>query len=223
MNITNAINSKLKKEQEDRKDRVSSGKISPSGFGKCWRYQIWKRQGKEPTNPHNARTLRIFSVGKRFHEWVQGLLGEVQSEVKVEMNDILGFADLVTEDEVIDIKSQHSKGFWWMNQKGYDITKGKYGDILQVTCYAWILGKPKARLFYLSKDDLCTEEHVFFTDKWTEKVEKELVTLRALWKSGITPNAEPRTYKTECIQKNGTKPCLFYGYCKEELCTQSKT
>ena len=220
MTITNLIDQALKEKQDKRKDRKSSGLISPSGFGSCFRKQIWKRQGKEPSNPIDSRTLRVFECGHIFHNWVQGLLGEIESEVRCEKEDILGYADIVTEDEVIDLKTTHSRGFWYMKKDGYDVNKEKYGNILQVVCYAWMLNKPKVRLCFVSKDDLCINEYVFYTDKWVDKVLTELSSLRQWWekaKSGKTPPPEPRAFKTEC------KYCIYQNACKEELCKQSKT
>ena len=217
MNITNLIDKTLTKKQELRKNRKSSGKISPSGLGRCWRFQIWKRQGKEPSNPIDNRSLRVFECGTIFHDWIQGLLGEVESEVLCEKDDIKGYADLVTKDEVIDLKTTHSRGFWYMKKKGYDINKEKFGNILQVICYAWILGKPKARLCFISKDDLCINEYVFFTDKWVDKVHLELASLRQWWEFSETPPPEPRAFKTEC------KYCVYQDCCKEELCQKNTT
>jgi len=38
-----------------------------------------------------------------------------------------------------------------MDKEGFDIAKEKETHILQVTTYASMLGKPKARLVYISK------------------------------------------------------------------------
>lgn len=221
MNITSLIDTVLKEKQDKRKDRKSSGLISPSSFGRCFRQQIWKRQGKEPSNPIDSRTLRVFECGHIFHDWIQRLLGEVDSEVLCEKNDIKGYADLVNKEEVIDIKTIHSKGFWYMKKKNYDITKEKYGNILQVICYAWILGKPKARLVFVSKDDLCVEEYGFYTEKWLKELNIELDFLRDFWdafkEDGILVGGEPRAYKTEC------KFCNFRDACKEEQCQKNTT
>ena len=210
MTINNLIDQALQEKQDKRKDRKSSGLISPGGLGRCFRAQIWKRQGKEPSNPIDSRTLRVFECGHIFHDWIQGLLGEVESEVRCEKDDVLGYADLVTKDEVIDIKTTHSRGFWYMKKKGYDVNKEKYGNILQVICYAWILGKPKARLVFVSKDDLCINEYGFYTDTWVKELFTELSFLRKMWDFKELPKAEPRAYKTECTY------CNFRDACKEE-------
>jgi hypothetical protein len=103
---------------EPKEKRIRSGKMSPSSFGKCFRNQYWNRldvQGE----PLDARTLRVFKAGNLFHDFVQSLLinEQVKKEVLVESEDVKGFADLVNTEEVIDIKSQHSKSFWYRQKE----------------------------------------------------------------------------------------------------------
>jgi hypothetical protein len=158
----------------------------------------------------------VFAVGHLFHEYIQSQLEGYEKEVKVETDDILGFADLVSEDEVIDIKSQHSKAFWYMKKDSYDITKEKYTNILQVMTYCYLLGKPKGRLIFVSKDDLCTEEYGFHLDKWFGEVTTEIQTLREWWigmeATSELPPAIPRAYGGKDCQY-----CMFLDRCKLEF------
>jgi len=209
MTIMQKIDQSLLEEQANRGE--GSGKFTPSSMGRCYRFQIWKRRKEEPTNPPDVRVLRIFKVGHLFHDFIQGFLPEHQTEVKVETEDIIGYADIVTEEEVIDIKSQNSRGFWYMKKDSYDITKEKFTNILQVSVYAYLLGKPKTQLIFVSKDDLCAETYGFSMNVWKEKVEKELATLRDWWKKGDLPPAEPRAYGGKECQY-----CPFRDKCKKE-------
>ena len=184
---------------ERREKSTRERKWSPSAFGRCYRYQYWLRLGLPPTDPPDARTLRIFQAGKLFHEFVQNFLPQHQTEVKIETEDVLGFADYVPETEVTDIKSQHSNAFWWMAKSNYNITKGKFANILQLMAYAFFLNKPKGRLVFVSKDDLCIDEYIFETKKWEHRVKRELSILRAYWERQKLPKARPRAYnKKEC-------------------------
>ena len=210
MNLLQQINNSLLEEQSRR--GAGSGKFTPSFLGRCYRAQIWKRRGEKPTNPPDVRTLRVFKVGKLFHEFVQSYLPPHQVEVKVETEDIIGFADIVTNEEVMDIKTVHSRAFWHMAKSNYDITKEKFTNILQVMTYAYLLKKPKGRLIFISKDDLCVEEYGFHIDVWGEKVEKELKTLRSWWDSGGLPPAEPRAY--------GGKECSYCNF--RDLCEKTE-
>jgi len=209
--IQKLIDAELLKEQDSRKGRKGSGKWKPSMLGRCYRAHYWARKGEEQTNPPDIRTLRVFKVGKLFHEFVQGYLPEKCTEVEVNDENVYGFADIVGQDTVYDIKSQHSRAFWYMKKDGYDVKKEKYTNWLQVMCYAKMLGKKKGCLMFVSKDDLCVEEYVDFTENWEEELTKEFTTLNAIWEQDILPAPEPRAYSgKECTY------CNFKDKCKEE-------
>lgn len=198
-----------------KEKRIRSGKFSPSSFGKCYRNQYWNRIDEEST-PIDPITLRKFKAGNLFHDFVQGLLitETVKKEVMVESEDVKGFADLVNGEEVIDIKSQHSKAFWHRQKEikeSTDVEKSIksmfYNNWLQVVYYAIQLSKPYVRLVFISKDDLCIQEYRQPVDGyWTEEIAKELKMLRQYWSEKILPPALPRLYK----QKDGTfKECTY--------------
>lgn len=208
--IQDKIDKFLAQEQEDRSKRIRSGLWSPSSFGRCYRYQVWNRRNEPPTNPIDARTLRVFKAGKLFHDFVQQYFDKAQVEVKAAKEDIFGYADIVLEDSVVDIKSVHSRQFFHTGKKNYDIEKEKFSNILQLATYAWILGKPKCLLVFISKDDLCIDEYAFFTKKWVDKIEEELKILRIFWENKGLPPAIPRCYNgKEC------KYCSYEIKCKE--------
>ena len=196
-------------------NRVRSGKFVPSSFGYCFRSQYWRRKGVEQSNPADARSLRVLHAGRLFHDFVEGLLtknNHCQTEVRIEESDILGFADLVRDNEVIDIKSQHSRSFWWMAKKDADIKKEKYGNWLQVMYYAIQLGKEFGRLIFVSKDDLCTQEYVQPVKDWTGEVEKEVITLREIWTADVLPAALPRC-EPKTAKKTGDVTYWQCSYC----------
>ena len=211
------IDDAIAKKQEERKGRVSSGKISPSQMGYCFRRQYWYRKGVTPTNPPDARTLRVFKCGNLFEDFVSLYLPDnVEKQVLVETEDIKGYADYVLEDEVIDLKSQHSKSFWWMAKSDYNIAVEKKPNILQVMTYAYLLDKRKGTLAFISKDDLCIEEFTFTIDKWKDEIDRELETLRKYWIEDTLPPAQPRCYwnkkKGEFLECGY---CPFLDKCKE--------
>ena len=197
---------------------IKSLKYSPSLFGRCYRAQFWNRKAEPQTNPPDARVLRTFRAGQLFHDFVQGLVGG-EKEVKVENDDIKGFADIVLENEVVDIKSQHSKAFWWMAKKNMDIRTEKYPNWLQVMYYVRELKKQFGRLVFISKDDLCINEYVQPLDEyWLEAIEDELHCLRYHWDKQELPAAYPRCYK----KKDGTfGECGYCGWLK--LCNDKET
>ena len=197
--IEKLLDDYLTQEQAQKATRHRSGLWSPSSFGRCFRYQFWNRKNEPQTNPPDLRSQKIFKVGDLFHDFIQNLIPTAQKEVMVKWEDVLGFADLVTEDSVIDIKTIHSKAFWYMEKGDYDVEKEKESNILQVCAYAWILKKPKASILFVSKDDLVMAEYGFATDKWAPRVEEELKTLRGYWDKNELPKAQARCYNgKEC-------------------------
>ena len=203
MSIQEKIDEVLKKESE--RERKPSGKFSPSRFGRCYRFQYWKRKGEKESNLPDDRALRVFKVGNIFHDFVEGFMdGDYEKEVRIETEDILGYADLIGKDEAVDIKSQHSKAFWYMEKEGNDIAKEKYTNWLQVAWYAWTKAKEWCRLVFVSKDDLCIKEYTMPTAKWISELEKELATLRKHWVKQELPPALPRAY--------GGKECEYCSY-----------
>ena len=224
MTIQEIIDAKFRKEQEERKLRERSGKFNPSKFGRCYRAQIWNRRNEPESDSPDERTLRVFGCGKIFHDWVQKiLLMETEKEnpdieVRVETDDVLGFADIVFADEVIDLKSQHSRAFHYHHQEGFDLRVDKKPDFLQAAFYAIQLNKPFFRLVYISKDDLCIAEYKpSVTTTVKAEVGEELKTLRDYWSNNILPAAEPRAY----IEKKTGKSkecgyCGFYSRCQQQ-------
>ena len=209
--IKEILDTYIQVKEEAKKTRVRSGKFSPSLFGSCLRRQIWNRQDKPISNPPDDRSLRVFECGHIFHKFIQDLLPTHQVEVEVEEDDVKGFADIVTEGEVIDIKSQHSKAFWYSKRVGYDIKKEKRNNIMQVCYYALKLNKPIGRLVFMSKDDLCMDEWTFTATQWEDAINRELETLRMWWEAEKDPPAVPRLYNgSEC------KFCNFKDACAKQ-------
>lgn len=208
MNIQVILDQHLKAKAEAPRNR--SGKFSPSMLGRCYRAQIWNRQGLTPSNPPDARKLRIFAAGHLFHEFIQNLLPIEHTEVTVETPDFYGRADIVTPDEVIDIKSIHSKAFIYQSAPGFDIKTEKKTNLLQAAFYASTLNRPKLRIVFISKDDLLINEYVFPTSDFDKDLTLETDTLIKFWTTRETPPAEPRAYGgKECSY------CSFKDTCKK--------
>ncbi len=110
MSIQDLIDEALIKEEEIKSQRIRSGKFSPSSFGKCYRAQYWNRKNEPKSNPIDVSALRRFKVGNIIHQYAQSFFPNAQREVLV-LNgvDMVGYADIVLENEVIDIKSSVNK------------------------------------------------------------------------------------------------------------------
>jgi hypothetical protein len=218
--VQGLIDQAIADEQAKRSGRERSGKWSPSSFGKCYRAQFWNRKNVKPTNLPDERKLRVFKAGDLFHDFVKGLIAKsnnIKEEVKCESEDVKGYADMVGETCVWDIKSQHSGAFHYMT-KSSDISADKKPNILQVLWYAQHLGLKEGRLVFISKDDLCIQEYGFpLNEKWSSELSQELSTLRDYWKNEALPDACPRAY---IDKKSGkSKECSFCAWldlCKNQ-------
>ena len=193
---------------DNSEPRVPSGKFNPSYLGQCHRKHFWKRKGVEPDTQPDARSFRVFECGHLFEHFVCQHIPALQKQVVIETDDFKGFADIVSDDEVMDVKSINSKAFWWMDKDTYDINVEKRHNILQVIFYAKELKKSKARLVFVSKDDLCIREYGFFVEKWDQVLEEELKKLRQAWAEDQLPDAEPQA-GWEC------KYCSFADKCEQ--------
>lgn len=204
--IQNLIDKALKPEERER-----SGKWNPSKFGYCYRAQYWNRKDEPKSNPPDARTYRVFKAGYLFEEFVTSLLQNYKPElqVKVEEEDVLGYSDIVIGNEAMDVKSQHSKSFWYMDKPEFNIIEDKKGNWLQVLYYAYRLKKDYGRLIFISKDDLCIKEFIQPVNKfWVGEIENELKELRRIWKANKLPPAKPRCKK----KKNGYWMCNYCDF-----------
>jgi len=206
------INSALASKQLEKKDRVASGRWNPSSFGRCLRSQVWKRRGEPESNPPDERTLRVFKAGFLFEEFACAGI-KADKQVKIETDDVVGYADVVDEDCVYDVKSQHSKSFWYMEKFAKrDVAHQKYCNWLQVMTYAMELDKCYGSLVFISKDDLCIKQFILpYDSTWERCIMRELKMLNKWWASGKVPPAKPRAFSgRECDY------CSFSGRCKKE-------
>jgi len=213
-----------------REERKSKGLISPSSLGQCYRRIWWSRKGETPSNPPDTRTLRVFAMGNLVEKFVTDNLiaryPDWQLQTEVNKDDVHGYADIVTPDEVIDVKSQHSRKFWHNTkemQAGKDIRGMFMNNWLQVMTYAWILEKPKGRLVFVSKDDLCIQEYSLEVGEmdgyWKGLIDEELTKIRYYCGEKNLPPATPRLYGGEETKKE-CEYCQFKDKCqqKEKKC-----
>ena len=205
------LDAHLKALNDARSDRTPSGKYKPSLYGACLRRQFWAKNNEPVTDPEDERGLRVFHAGKLFHDFVQQFFPDSEKEVLCETEYSKGFADLVTKDEVIDLKSQHSMAFWHM-EKSEDIYKDKFNNWLQVCFYAVQLGKKYCRLVFISKDDLCIKEYVMETEKIKPDLDAEIEALLGIEE---LPAATPRLYWKKKDNKYGEcQYCSWKTKCK---------
>lgn len=221
MNLIDRAKETHRQEQEKRKNRPSSGKISPSSFGWCYRRQWYKAHGQEVTDPASFQSWCKMRLGKLIHDEFQSMYPKECCEVKVETNDCFGYADIVQDDRVIDIKSQSDWAFKYHAKKGYDIALEKVDNWLQVAFYAMILGKETIELDFINqKQTSDIVEYEEKTIKWIPKVEVEIRNIKEKIKGEIPPK-EPRLYGgKECKWSTGS--CQYYTICGGKIATTNQ-
>jgi hypothetical protein len=226
MTIQEQINEELVRVSKERENRVRSGKFNASNFGKCYRAQILNRLNVPLSDPLDIKTLHIFEAGKIVHDYIQNYFSKKDIEVKVEDDNFIGYADLVQEDIVWDIKSVNPAYFFfgWKDKKKVEfsvadinalIPTKKVGNVLQVAEYALRLNKPRIGLIFFSRDlsyGVRCHEWTDLTENWRGLVEKERQTLIKLWETRDTlPGKNPRLY-----DGNECKYCNYNAYCNKE-------
>jgi len=212
-NVQAQLDSKLIEKQKEKRKKVRSGLMNPSSFGQCFRRQYWNRLNVVETDPPDIHGLRIFEAGNWNHVGFQSLFSPTQCEVELTTDDVHGFADIVEDDGVTDLKTINSFQFTKFKKMTADqIEKEKPDYLLQIMTYADHFKKKYGRLVFINKETLETIEFVFETAKWHDRVHAEIDQNRNYWIKQELPTASPRLYK----QKDGTfKECQYCGFCSK--------
>lgn len=181
-------------------------------MGSCLTGRYLERKGVTPDYEFDARTLRIFSVGTVFEDWLVDLISKshpdskIETQVRVEIPkyDVTGYADVVVDNLVYEVKTKHSMGFKYLGDKPPE------QNAMQLWLYLKGLDKKEGRLIYLSKDDLRTAEYVVERDdeELRDKVEEEIAILQAAWKQKLPP---PVLVKDDDWR---AKYCRWHKQCK---------
>jgi hypothetical protein len=214
MSIQQLIDNELLVEQELRATRERSGMWTPSRFGRCFRFQYWSRAKVPESDFPELKMLRRWKVGNLYHAYVQSFFPG-KCEVEVRKNDILGFADVVLDNRVIDIKSVSDWEFGYLLKPNYSVEKEKIINCLQVSTYSWILDKPLASLYFINTKSSSGVEFDVNISHFIPLIEEELNILRGYWEDNRTPSGIPRAYggkecqycayKTKCFSLDGDK------------------
>jgi hypothetical protein len=185
--IQEIINESVKK--EDRAYEQKSWHASALGSCLTGAYLIRKGIAKKE---FDDRTLRVFGAGRMFEDWLIDLLAQKDEKFETQVRcewpemDLTGYADLTINGLVYEIKSKHSKSFWYMEKQGGGPNRHHE---YQLWTYLKCLNKKEGRLLYISKDDLSILEYpVFLEDKkLAGEVMSELEILNRAWKEQLPP------------------------------------
>jgi hypothetical protein len=224
--IQNLINDTIKEKQE-HKEKTSWW---PTDCGKCLSGVYYSRLGAKPDSEFDDRTLRVFSVGRVFEEWVTNLISNkpevsVLSQVRVTLpdHDLTGYIDVVVQvdDRQVpyEFKTVHSRKFWHMTQRGQADDQHR----MQLWWYLKFLNVPEGRLVYISKDDLAIQEYpVFLNDEnLSKQAIADIAKLMVAWKTKKAP--EPASLFVKSFDKKKNKDvyklnwqadyCRYHSHC----------
>lgn len=173
--IQKLIDDELQKKQMQRSPRKPQSWYA-SSLGICPTGAYLKRQGEEPDEKLDARTLRVFSMGNQIEDWIGNLLRAspelyVEEQVRVESKrfGVTGYTDFVishinnkNEKKVYEVKSKNSRAFWWMDKKGQGANRQ---HMYQTWLYMYELRIKEGNVIYISKDDMSILEYpVYLND-----------------------------------------------------------
>lgn len=229
--------------EEKNKERVNKSQVTwhASSLGSCLCGVYLNRLGIKPVE-FDKRTLRVFDMGNKIEDWVVELIKkqdkyEIKTQQRIfnEEYNFSGYDDVEITDketgetEIWEIKSKHSRSFWYMDKKGQ-------GAMIHHQMQLWSYlnfreaGKiEKGKIIYISKDDSCILEYPIFLNnsKLRTRVLDQLNILNKAWKFKTPPPPAPEgswqakycNNHEECLKQEkylNIKP-LFYQDLEDEL------
>jgi hypothetical protein len=179
--------------EREEKDKTSWW---PTDLGKCLAGAYWRRMGALPDREFADRQLRVFAAGRLFEEFVVRQVAartedyETQLRIELPEHDLTGYADLRVGGVLYEVKSVHSRKFWWMQRRREGPDRHA---LMQLYVGMMALGLPEGRLVYVSKDDLCIVEYpVSLKDqRLREAVLADLEALNRAWRDNVPPEPVP--------------------------------
>lgn len=221
--IQDIVNKAIHEKNKDRKDyKQTSWHIS--GLGGCLRGQYFSRLGIAPDYLLDDRTLRVFDMGNKIEDWLVDLIEtqkdviDIQTQVRVEDKklNISGRIDLLATFRntkmIYEIKSKHSRSFWYMIKKGPQ-REHEY----QLWCYLYLMNIKRGKLVYVSKDDLAIMEFEVRLDN--KEIKNEVFNIIKLlnkaWKAkdpSLLPLPDKKSWQSKYCSYH--KKCLKVEYNK---------
>lgn len=203
---------RLKEYEKKVAEHESSGKWNASNLGSCKRKQFYKRKGEEITDKPTLEALGKMEMGRKHEDNLIEEMKEAGIKVdweqeEVEYKDVVGKIDcfLPETDEIVEIKSQQSRSFWWAKKQGSML---KRAHAFQIALYMIAKKKEKGIVIYISKDDnTMHEQEVELTKEIQGEVEQRIEEMNKYWAEDKLPEGIPDE-EWEC------KYCPYFKKCK---------
>ena len=155
------------------------------------------------------------------HAFIQSFYPEECCEVKYEDDNFKGFADIVEEDHIHDIKTVDTKQFNQICSNKYSIYQNKEYCILQTGFYALKMKNDRFYIDFVDREEMARSGSIhiksfeFDMPFHTQMIEKEVDKLIESWYNvttkGELPEVLPRMYfghecssceyKNECVKR----------------------
>lgn len=212
--------------------REPDGKWHPSGLFSCERQAVYAVRGIEPTNERDPRSKRILYTGTTFHGIVQSAarldphVATAYTEVLCDVPDlnILGSADQLLRFHDGTWELQEYKT---ISPKGMEYALPKPEHVEQVRTYMFVLrwygstaegrvlpplrdALTRARVSYVSRDDMRVEEFIIEADpEWEAAFEERIDRLERYREDGT---ALPPRLPDE-VKRGRVKRAWLCDYC----------
>jgi len=187
--------------KKESHEPLSKGIFYASSVGKCPRQVLLEKMNPEREIPEKLQG--IFLIGDALHELVQEAVGgEAEKEVIVEEEGIVirGRADIVTEKEVIELKT--------ISDVSKVRLKPKHHHYMQLQVYLHGLKMKKGRLVYISKQNFEIVEHEI---KYSKEAAREAINYFKVIKEFEDRGELPPRFETNwCWYCPFKKECFTY-------------
>lgn len=207
------------KQDEESLKHPYNGLISASQLGQCLRRIFYAVNKVEASEPQEDWDLMTMETGNLFHRLIQSAYKAENPDAELEQtykDDVVSVrADIVTDDEVVEIKSVHSGKFDHFKRElqTKTILEINPEHVLQAVLGAIKFGKDKARLVYVSRDNGFIQEFCINVDeKLIGMLYNELEDIRSMLACGSIPPPKPRLYGEKVNKEGLPKECQYCNW-----------
>lgn len=181
----------LAENEEERKNHVSSGKLTASMLGQPLQWQILKVMGV-PQKPFDEYTLRKFKRGKDIEDWFVKEADAVETQKDALYRDVVGFIDLIADTRdwdfpsgiiPVEVKSVTNAKFKRITGHG----EPDRSHLLQACLYALSEGTDKFGVTYIAADDLRVVTSIHETADYKVEVDRIIDRFQTQLATGKVP------------------------------------
>jgi hypothetical protein len=185
----------LAKNEKERKNHKSSGKLSASALGLPLQWQILKVIGV-PSDDLQEYTIRKFLRGNHIEDWlVKNMVGVEDTQIFVDYHGVIGYLDVL-----VDMSEWNLPDLGVLPHEIKSVSNAKFRfikeepdkhHVLQATLYALALDKEKFCIDYVATDDYRVETYLLETKDYKAEVDSLINKFNKVLSEKIVPAFEP--------------------------------